>query len=63
MKVADLRSKSAEELEKELIKLREEQFKQNMQSATGQLGQHHLLKEARRNVARIKTVLNELKKG
>ena len=47
------------ELSAELIKLREEQFKFNMQNATGQLGQTHLLKQARKDIARVKTVLSE----
>ena len=63
MKAEDLRGKSVEELEKELLGLREEQFKNNVQLATGQLGQTHLLKQARRNIARIKTVLNEKRSG
>jgi large subunit ribosomal protein L29 len=62
MKAADLRNQSIEELEQALLKLREEQFKQQMQRSTGQLGQLHLLKENRREVARIKTVLNEKKR-
>lgn len=59
MKTADLRNKSGQELEKELNKQLEGQFKQKMQMATGQLAQTHLLKQARRDVARIKTVLKE----
>jgi large subunit ribosomal protein L29 len=59
MKVSELREKSAEELNAELLKLREEQFKLGTQHATGQLGQSHLVKETRRDVARVKTVLNE----
>jgi large subunit ribosomal protein L29 len=59
MKTADLRKKSGQELEKELSKQLESQFKQKMQMATGQLAQTHLLKLARRDVARIKTVLKE----
>lgn len=59
MKTADLRKKSSPELEKELNKQLESQFKQKMQMATGQLAQTHLLKQARRDVARIKTVLKE----
>ena len=59
MKATQLREKSVEELSAELLKLREEQFKLNMQNATGQLGQTHLLKEARRDIARVKTVLTE----
>lgn len=59
MKAADLRNKSAQELEAELLKVLEEQFKQNMQKATGQLAQTHVLKQSKKNVARIKTVLKE----
>ena len=59
MKTADLRNKSVQELEKELLKQLEDQFKIRMQKATGQLAQTHLLKQGKRQVARIKTVLNE----
>lgn len=63
MKAADLRNKSVAELEKDLLKLREDQFKRQMQRTTGQLGQNHLIQEARRDVARIKTVINEKRKS
>jgi large subunit ribosomal protein L29 len=59
MKASDLRKKSGQELENELNKQLEDQFKQKMQMATGQLAQTHLLKQVRRNVARIKTMLKE----
>ena len=59
MKASDLRKKSSQELEKELNKQLEDQFKQKMQMATGQLAQTHLLKQVRRSVARIKTMLKE----
>lgn len=59
MKASELREKSVEDLEKQLLELREEQFKTRMQSATGQLGQTHLLKLAQRDIARVKTVLSE----
>jgi large subunit ribosomal protein L29 len=59
MKASELRSKSVDELQKQLLKLREEQFKLRMQKATGQLGQTHLLREGQRNIARIKTLLTE----
>lgn len=59
MKTADLRKKTGQELEKELNQQLEGQFKQKMQMATGQLTQTHLLKQARRDVARIKTLLKE----
>jgi large subunit ribosomal protein L29 len=59
MKASELREKSVEELNGELITQLESQFKLRMQSSTGQLGQSHLLKQVRRDIARIKTVLNE----
>jgi len=59
MKASELRSKSPEELGKELLALREEQFKLRMQKATGQLGQPHLLRQTQRDIARLKTVLTE----
>jgi large subunit ribosomal protein L29 len=59
MKVSELREKSVEDLGSELVKAREEQFKLRMQMATGQLGQTHLIKVSRRDIARIKTVLTE----
>jgi len=59
MKANELREKSAEDLNKQLLTLREEQFKLRMQKSTGQLGQTHLLKRNQRDIARVKTVLNE----
>jgi len=59
MKTSELRSKSAEELGKALLTLREDQFKLRMQKATGQLGQTHLLQHNQRDIARVKTVLTE----
>lgn len=59
MKVAELRDKSADELRKELLELRREQFNLRMQAATGQLGGTHQFREVRRNIARVKTVLRE----
>lgn len=59
MKASELREKSAEQLGKELLTLREAQFKLRMQKATGQLGQTHLLQQSRRDVARVKTILTE----
>ena len=59
MKASELREKSAEELNSELLSLREEQFRLRMQVSTGQLGQTHLLKNTQKDVARSKTVLTE----
>jgi len=59
MKATELREKSPVDLNKQLLALREAQFKLRMQKSTGQLGQTHLLKENQREIARVKTVLNE----
>lgn len=63
MKASELRQKDISELENELLEKRKEQFNLRMQSATGQLGRPDLVKTARRDVARIKTVLNEKRKA
>ena len=61
MKAKELREKSVEELNTELLNLLREQFNLRMQAASGQLQQSHLLKQVRRDVARVKTLLNENK--
>ncbi len=50
MKAKELREKSVEELNAELLNLLREQFNLRMQAASGQLQQTHLLKQVRRNV-------------
>ena len=55
MKTSELREKSVDELNQELNSQLEKQFKLRMQAATSQLGQSHQIKEARKNVARIKS--------
>jgi large subunit ribosomal protein L29 len=59
METSELRGKSVEELDKELVRLLEARFKLRMQKATGQLGQTHLLRAQRRDIARVKTILRE----
>jgi large subunit ribosomal protein L29 len=59
MNAKDLRDKSVEELNTELLTQLQSQFKLRMQAATGQLNQTHLLKQSRRDIARIKTVLRQ----
>jgi len=63
MKASELREKSADELNGELLKLREEQFKLRMAKSMGQLGQTHLLKQTKRDIARVKTVLEQKVEG
>jgi large subunit ribosomal protein L29 len=63
MKASELRDKSVDELNGELLKLREEQFKLRMAKSTGQLGQTHLLKQTKQDIARVKTALNQKVEG
>jgi large subunit ribosomal protein L29 len=63
MKASELREKSLRELRDELLKRRKEQFGLRMQKASGQLGQSHLLTEARHDIARIKTIMAEKQNG
>lgn len=59
MKASELKDKSTDELQKELVELRREQFNLRMQQGTGQLSAPHRVKAVRRDIARVKTVLNE----
>ena len=61
MKASDLRQQSAAELEKQLHELLREQFNLRMQRGVGQLTRPSEMKAGRRNIARIKTVLTEMK--
>ena len=59
MKASELKEMSIEELNKELFALRREAFNLRMQKATDQLTRPHLVRVARRNIARVKTILQE----
>jgi large subunit ribosomal protein L29 len=59
MKASDLRTKTAVELNEELLNLRREQFNLRMQQATGQMARSDQFGKVRKDIARIKTVLNE----
>lgn len=59
MKAAELREKSVEDLNKELLTLLREQFNLRMQKTSGQLSQNHLLNQVRKDIARVKTVLSQ----
>ena len=59
MKANELREKSAQQLNEQLLGLLRDQFNLRMQKATGQLGQSHLLSQVKRDIARGKTVLNQ----
>jgi large subunit ribosomal protein L29 len=59
MKATELRAKSADELNAELVELRRAQFSQRMQLATQQLNKVDQLGKIRKDVARVKTVMAE----
>ncbi|HEY6640666.1 50S ribosomal protein L29 [Povalibacter sp.] len=59
MSAKDLRTKSAAELQKELLDLRREQFNLRMARATGQTAKPDQFSKVRRNIARLKTVQGE----
>jgi large subunit ribosomal protein L29 len=59
MDAHDLRAKNETELREELGGLLREQFNLRMQRGIGQLATPHDLRRVRRDIARVKTVLNE----
>ena len=59
MKANELRDKSVEDLNKALLSLAREKFNLRMQKGSGQLARPHQIKAVRRNIARVKTILNE----
>ncbi len=63
MKANELRDKSVDELKMELDGLLREQFNLRMQKGTGQLSRPDQVKKVRRDIARVKTVMNEKAKA
>ena len=61
MKATEARELDVEELEERLVETRRELFNLRFQHATGQLENTGQLKEVRRNIARLLTVLNQKK--
>ena len=59
MKISELRAKNAEELNKELLELLKAQFSLRMQLATQQLSNTSQLRNVRRDIARVRTLLCE----
>jgi len=59
MKASELRAKSVEELNKELLELLKAQFGLRMKLATQQLNNHSQIGKVRRDIARIRTILRE----
>ena len=60
--VEDLRAKTAAELNEELVAAKKELFNLRFQNATNQLDNTSRIKEVRRNIARIQTVITEKSK-
>ncbi len=63
MKASELRNSSVAELQTQLLELLREQFNLRMQRGTGQLSKPSQMKAVRRDIARIKTIMTELKAG
>ncbi|MFT4077275.1 MAG: 50S ribosomal protein L29 [Asticcacaulis sp.] len=62
-KIADLRTKTADQLQDQLLDLKKEQFNLRFQKATGQFEKTHRVSEIRKDIARIKTLLTAQKAG
>lgn len=63
MKAEDLKSKTEDELKKMLLDARKEQMNLRFQRANGQMEKTHVMRQARRNIARIKTFLESAQKA
>ena len=61
--VNDLKTKSVVELNEELVSAKKELFNLRFQNATSQLDNSARIKEVRRNIARIQTVITQLSKN
>jgi large subunit ribosomal protein L29 len=59
MKASDVRAKTADELKEQLVDLKKEQFNLRFQRATQQLEKPARIREVRRDIARIKTILGQ----
>lgn len=63
MKAAELKAKSADELNQMLLDLRKEQFNLRFQATSGAVEDTSLFRKAKKDIARIKTFLNQIKKN
>jgi len=59
VKPKDIREKTVEELNKQLVELREDLFRLRFKHSIGQLEQSANIKQAKRNIARIRTIVKE----
>lgn len=63
MKAKDLQKMSLNELGAVLTDELSSQFKLRMQNATGQLKESHQIRQTRRNIARVKTIMTQKTRG
>jgi large subunit ribosomal protein L29 len=63
MKAEELRTKTKDELGKTLVDLKKQQFNLRIQKSQGQLGETAKIRQVRRDIARVKTFLNEKTKA
>jgi len=63
MDAKELRAKSADDLQGELLELSREAFNLRMQKGTGQLSRPNQIRDVRRSIARVKTILNERRRA
>ena len=63
MKAKEIREMQADARQKELHGLLKEQFGLRMQLATGQMNNHARLRKVRKDIARIRTIMNEQQDG
>ncbi len=57
--LSELRALDETQLNDEILTLRKTQFNHRLKKATGSLDKPHVVREIRRNIARIKTILTE----
>jgi large subunit ribosomal protein L29 len=62
MKANELREKDTKALQTELLDLTRERFNLRMQAGSGQLARPHRLRDVSRDIARVKTIMNEIAK-
>ena len=60
MKAADVRAMTLDQIDDEVLKLKKEQFNLRFQRATGQLENTARVRQVRRDIARVQTLLNDL---
>ena len=63
MKAEELRDLSLDELKAEHVRLLKESFNQRIKRSMDQLPQSHVMKQTRRDIARVKTIMREKTSG